>query len=178
MKNVFILFLLALGFSVSSMAADGTLLIANISPTQVGSISARNWNKLLDIVQKKGQTLESEYGEYVYLEQIEPMDKSLPHIANYFSLVGGKDAVGQFGFGRIEVVSENWQLDQAGNWVIDQYLYRISPEGEINSASHVNMVQTKDRLILKYDSVWLDEAASKSNWQRILNNWYVQVGLD
>lgn len=178
MKSGFLLFLLVLGFSVSSMAMDGSLFLANVSPLQEGSVSAQNWNKLLDIVQMKGQTLESEYGEYVYLEQIEPMDKSLPHIANYFSLVGGKNAAGQFGFGRIEVVSENWQLDQAGNWVIDQYLYRISPEGEIISASHVNMVQTKDRLILKYDSAWLDEAASKSNWQRILNNWYVQIGLD
>ncbi len=178
MKNGFLLILLALCFSVSSMAADGSLLIANVSPVQTGSVSAQNWNKLLDIVQKKGQTLETEFGDYVYVEHIEPMDKSLPHIANYFSLVGGKDAVGQFTFGRIEVVSENWQLDKNGNWEIDQYLYRISPDGEIISASHVNMVQAKDRQILKYDSAGLDEVASKANWQRILNNWYVQIGLD
>ncbi|OYZ23728.1 MAG: hypothetical protein B7Y39_03840 [Bdellovibrio sp. 28-41-41] len=178
MKNGFLLFLLALGFSVSSMAADASLLMANVSQMQAGSVPAQNWNKLLDIVQKKGQTLETEYGDYVYVEHIEPMDKTLPHVANYFSLVGGRDATGQFNFGRIEVVSESWQQDQDGNWVIDQYLYRISPEGEIISTSHVNMVQTKDRQILKYDSAGLDEAASKSNWQRILNNWYVQIGLD
>tara|TARA_B110001454_G_scaffold181094_1_gene174983 strand:+ start:35127 stop:35654 length:528 start_codon:yes stop_codon:yes gene_type:complete len=175
MTNGFLVLMFGLGFSFSTLAADA-FAVSGVSPAE--SVQIRNWNKLLDIVQKKGHLLETEYGDYLFVEHVEPVDKTQAHVANYFSLVGGKDAGGQFNFGRIEVVSENWQLDQEGNWVIDQYLYRISPEGEIISASHVDMVQSKDRLVLKYNSSGLDEAASKSNWQRILNNWYVQVGLD
>lgn len=174
MRNGFLILLLALGFSVSSLAGDGTQVLA----TSINTVQKQNWDKLIDIVQKKGHVLESAYGDYLFLQQIEPSDVTQAHVANYFSLVGGRDAAGQFNFGRIEVVSEDWQINQDGHWVIDQYLYRISPEGEIISGGHVEMIQTKDRIVLKHEFVELGENAVKSNWQRILNNWFVHVGLD
>ncbi|MBL7556913.1 MAG: hypothetical protein JNM24_13905 [Bdellovibrionaceae bacterium] len=142
------------------------------------SVSSKNWNKILDSVQKTGKLLESPYGDYLYVEHIEPADTAKPHVANYFSLVGGYDINGVFQYAHIEVVSENWQISGDGNWQIDQYLYRITTGGQIQTSSHVDMIQTKDRVVLKHEIMNFDEAAAKSNWQRILNNWYVQIGLD
>lgn len=142
------------------------------------SVSSKNWNKILDSVQKTGKLLESPYGDYLYVEHIEPADTAKAHVANYFSLVGGYDIDGVFQYAHIEVVSENWQINGDGNWQIDQYLYRIATDGQIQTSSHVDMIQTKDRVVLKHEIMNFDEAAAKSNWQRILNNWYVQIGLD
>ena len=157
----------------------GLSLRAQTQPAEpVQSVEMRNWNKMLDIVQKTGKLLESPYGDYLFVEHIEPADTAKPHVANYFSLVGGYDVNGVFQYTHIEVVSENWQINADGNWHIDQYLYRISTDGQIKTSSHVDMIQTKDRVVLKHESLDYDETAAKSNWQRILNNWYVQIGLD
>ncbi|GEM_PF-3082549 len=142
------------------------------------SVSSINWSKMLDIVQKTGKLLESPYGDYLYVEHVEPADAKMPHVANYFSLVGGYDVNGVFQYTHIETVSENWQIDADGNWKIDQYLYRIATDGQIKTSSRVEMIQTKDRVVLKHQIMDFDETNAKSNWQRILNNWYVQIGLD
>jgi hypothetical protein len=151
---------------------------ANDFSLHSSEIQQQNWSKLLNIVEHTGKILESPYGDYLFVEHIEPNDTSVAHVANYFSLVGGRDTDGKFHYSRVEVVSEDWQINADGNWQIDQWLFRISPEGQVLSSSRVDMIQTKGRVVLKHESTALDEQTQTIQWQRILNGWYTQIGLD
>lgn len=164
--SVFALF----NFSFSAHATDGA---------SVDSLVAqRNWDKLISIVQKTGTVLDSPYGSYLHLSAMEPADTTQSHTANYFSLVGSYGVDNEFYFSRVEVVSENWQLATDGNWHIDQWLYRLTPEGKIISGSHVQQIQTSERSVLKYESTNPTPTEINNQWMMILGNWYNQVGLD
>lgn len=176
MKAAILSFLIVLISTAGAYAND--YMGALNPPTTQDSQNQRNWNKFLDIVEHTGKILEAQYGDYLFIESIDPEDKSKSHYANYFSLVGGLDSNGKFHFNRIEVVSENWQLKEDGNWHIDQYLFRLSPDQEIMSSMHIDMVQTLTHTVIKHDYIEMDEVQSKQEWARLRNDWYARIGLD
>lgn len=167
-----------LSFSGLSQAANHSFQLQNSMPPEAVR-AERNWNKLLDIISETGTIVTTAYGgDYLFVQNIEPEDTSKSHRADYFSLVGGHDDEGIFRFGRVEIVSEDWQLNVDGNWIIDQYLITVSLDGQVKRATHVDMIQTKDRHVLKHESQSLDHATATAQWTNILDGWYARIGLD
>ena len=161
-----------------TLAALSCSLFSAISFSQTVDPQQQNWEKFLGIVELKGKMTATPFGDYMTLANIEPMDEAESHAADYFSLVGVMGEDQKFSFSTIEVVSEKWQLNVDGNWQIDQFLFRISPAGEILKSYAVDMIQTPSRTILKFEYKNLDQAAMSTNWERVKNGWYSRIGLD
>ncbi len=143
------------------------------------TVNKSNWNKLTDVVAHTGIVMQTSMGgDYMYVQDIEPADITISHVANYFSRVGVSNPNGEFLYSRIEVVSEIWQLSADGNWNINQWLFTLSPEGKVTRSMHINMVQTAERRILKHEYLAADEAATQTQWTNTLNGWYGRIGLD
>jgi hypothetical protein len=70
------------------------------------------------------------------------------HQADYVTLWGGVDADGTFIPDNASLVSENWVIEEDGNWHIDQWIFTMGLDGVIDRVSHSVLVEAPDRLIL------------------------------
>lgn len=188
MKNLFLVGLfifVSVSLSTFKTHADTSVDPVQSNPsketTQVETpvkkeISA-NWKKLVETVLKSGKVVSNSFNDYLFIENIQPQDQSQSHTANYFSLVG-YIADGVIHADRIEVVSENWQLDIEGNWNIDQWLFKVSEAGEVTWSAHIGMVQTPKRIITKHEYYEYNKDEEALNWKRVLGGWYNHIGLE
>jgi hypothetical protein len=127
---------------------------------------------VIDRAVAQGEPMETSDGVYLSLKNLQPNDPTQSHRADYFSAVGGFDSHGKFGVSRLEVVSENWVLNQEHNWEIDQWLFRSWPDGDLRLAMHIQLVETADGLLLSSDILKTTDEEGLKEWSSHLNGWY------
>lgn len=135
---------------------------------------SQKWEKLLGHIVQDGQTTETPQGVFRTLQRIEPQDPTRPRRADFIRTVGGFDGNGVYRIRRIESVSENWRIDPKSNWDIDQWLFKVSAAGDLQSASHVHLVKTPSGSVLVYDSLKEDASELDRQWKNRLEAWYPQ----
>ncbi|MFV8250415.1 hypothetical protein [Bdellovibrio bacteriovorus] len=157
-------------------------LIASIvvSIVMLGSAalaSGSQWENLNQIIKDTGTVSETQFGIYLTLSSIVPIGTEGARQADYLSAVGGYDENGNFHAGHLEGVSEQWLIDADGNWSIDQWLFRVSVDGEIDWIAHYHMVQKPNGTMISHDSLIVDDGEGESKWHFWVEDWYARVGV-
>ncbi|MCB9027325.1 MAG: hypothetical protein H6625_13470 [Bdellovibrionaceae bacterium] len=171
--NKQIQFLMALIVSVSILTSNWAFA-ANTSDEQ-------SWQKLVQKIVKEGEVLNSEYGTYLIMSEITPnkpdLDQDGNHINNYISLVGGfsPPSSSNFFLSHVEAVWENWQLDADGNWKVDQWLFKLTENGDLLSARHYSLVETKQRRVLKHQYEKEKPEIGETIWMLLKKSWLQKV---
>ena len=107
------------------------------------------WNKLIQTAVQTGDPLlMNDDLEMRVLKNILPNDPMASHQADYFSTVGYTNSQAEYQAYEISVVSENWQKTEDNQWLIDQWIYRVSIEGELLELTHDEVYETMDRQYL------------------------------
>lgn len=130
------------------------------------------WTILLNRTVAQGQGMQTQYGDFKTLTRIAPNNEQAAHTADYFSLVGGTDTDGVFHAGHVEVVSENWQIDQNGNWDIHQWQYVVSMNGDVTQYAQVHLVEKQNREVVSDDYIPTTDAQALTNLSLLLKQWY------
>ncbi|MCK6599176.1 MAG: hypothetical protein L6Q37_12495 [Bdellovibrionaceae bacterium] len=167
-KNSVLLTILSfLSWSNLSLGASS---INNTMSTTV--MSQSDWDSLLNIIQKKGKILPSDFGDYLFIENKSKNEGGTIIKANYLSLVGSADASGQFRALRIEGVNEVWSKDADNNWQIDQWLFKINHQGKMTWGAHMVLVEKPEGTVLKHEYVEESDANLEAAWSNKLTEWY------
>lgn len=135
------------------------------------AFAATTWDELVQKAAASSEELESPYGNYRILKYLAPNDASVAHRAEYFSAVGFVDADGKFYLDHIEVVSENWGIDAAGNWDIAQWGFSVTTDGKVVRYLHNRLVEDREGRVLEYSQVETTQADVDLYWQSILGQW-------
>lgn len=130
------------------------------------------WDQLTAKVTTEGARLDTQFGMYVSLSSVVPLDDKGSHQADYISGVGGVDEDDVFHAGRFELVSETWIKDANGNWDVDQWLFRVSVEGVLQWGGRYRLVETERGTVISHDSIPLKEGELDQALLRQLQNWY------
>lgn len=153
-----------------------SIFVSVLMLSSLAFASDSQWEKLNQIIVQTGTPTETEYGTYMSLTNIRPIGSDGSRQADYVSAVGGYDDLGNFHAGRLEGVSELWQLNADGNWFVDQWLFRVSLEGEVDWLAHYHMVQKPNGNIVSHDSLIVDDDEGESKWHTWVEEWYVRTG--
>lgn len=152
--------LLALSFGVPAFAAP------EFNPAE--------WDRLVAQASASENRLPFDESELRYLEFLEPADKSAPHLAEYFSVVGVNGPDGFFAY-KVSLVIEDWQKTADGNWAIDQWIYEAGMSGDIYRLMHIEMTQAPGGRVLDYKHLPVGAPNSpeeQERWQGFLSRWY------
>lgn len=133
--------------------------------------SLKEWQDLITQVVTEGKLLENELGNFIYLETITPNDKNADHIASYLTAMGGFNADKSFTVSHTQAVWENWQTNADGNWEVDQWMFKISNEGEITESFHYILVEKKNNHVLRHESVPTTKAELNAKWATLKAEW-------
>jgi hypothetical protein len=159
---------LALSFSANVFAAN-----------KPANFDAVKWDKLVNKIFEKGEVTNIPAGELRYLKQIVPEDASKSHRANYLSLLGRYTNLAQYIPTDVSAVEEDWQTENGVDWVIDQWTFHVTPDGDLISVSHQRLVE-HDGQVLDYKEIPVgaaDQPEQMQRWADKLNEWYGQAGI-
>lgn len=136
---------------------------------------AQKWQALVDQAAKSPDVMDSQMGQFRILTRMTPNDPTQVHQADYFSVIGYPTTDGSsFSVMSVSAVSETWDIDADGNWDVDQWIYRLSAEGELTGISHNRLVETQDGYVLRYDSFPTkgpEDAGELAHWGLKLEEW-------
>lgn len=113
-------------------------------------LTNESWNHIVQQILNKGTDMESFDGTYRTLSYIHPENKEDTHWAKYLSAVGAADSQGKFHAWRIHAVFEHWVLNQNNQWEIDQWLYVLNLQGQIQRLNHYYLKEEKDGHVLEH----------------------------
>lgn len=140
------------------------------------NFDATKWNTLVQNVSAKGTRADLVDGvTFKTFSVINPRDTARPHTAEYFSTVGSVDSEGQFAATSVSAVSENWSIDQEGNWVIDQWLWNTTLNGDLLSLNHSVLRETATGRVLSIDTFptgGVHDTAELARWGAKLDFWF------
>jgi hypothetical protein len=126
------------------------ILCASLTQAQSTQQTPETWNQIVQKILKNGSDMDSYDGTYRTLSVFQPEDKEQTHWAKYLSAVGAADSEGTFHAWRIHAVFENWVLNENQQWEIDQWLYVLNMQGQIQRLSHYFLKEEKDGHVLEH----------------------------
>lgn len=132
------------------------------------------WEGLLSQIEQQGQYLPSPVGDYLSLSDVQPNDREKDRIASYISAVGYYDENMKFQMNRIEAVWEDWKRDENGNFRVDQWLFRLGVDQQMQAYSRYILIlsPTGTHLDSEYPSTTDDDFNRK--WDQVLSAWYTK----
>jgi hypothetical protein len=144
----------------------------NAAPTGVDQAA---WTNLIAKAVAKGLQTRGPSGEELrYLERIVPADKTVSHQAEYFTLNGYITRAGNYQPSEISAVSENWQKDAKGNWLIDQVIFLSTVDGELRTVYRAQIVETASGQVLDSRTIpgpGPTDAKEIQNWSAKVGQW-------
>jgi hypothetical protein len=132
------------------------------------------WDRLVAMASASENRLPFDESELRYLAYIEPADKSAPHLAEYFSVVGVNGPDGFFAY-KVSLVIEDWRKTPEGNSAIDQWIYEAGMSGDLYRLMHIEMIQAPGGRVLDYKHLPVgapNDAAERERWLGFLSRWY------
>jgi hypothetical protein len=159
---------LVFALSLFTFSVWGTAARAGTPP----GFDAVKWKALQDQVAKVGVRSDTPHGTYVTVMEIIPNAPTEAHHADYFSVVGGVNSNGTFIAGHAEDVSENWQINSAGDWDVDQWLFVVNLMGDVTLSLHYHLMENKAGDVLLHDPLPATEAECLDAWNTRLGVWY------
>lgn len=131
------------------------------------------WEDLLDRVVMTGTTTDAGFmGIYKTLSCVSPQDPTKPHVANYFSAVGGFDWRHHFGMDHVESVSENWAIDTHGNWDVHQWVFLAAVDARLGcGVVHAHFIETMDGIILFHEGYPVSPDDALKEWLSNIALW-------
>jgi hypothetical protein len=163
-----ILLALTLLFTIQSQARDTKFDVKNME----------KWADLQVHIEKNGELMETQFGDYLSLSDVNPNDRNQPRVANYISLVGGMSQEGKFSTGRLESVWEDWKFDKDNNFRIDQWLFVISVEGQVIGHSRSILVLTQTGQYVRSEYPKTSDEEYKTKWFELEDGWLAKSGLN
>ncbi|MBI3549398.1 MAG: hypothetical protein HY078_10195 [Elusimicrobia bacterium] len=137
--------------ALASSAGAGLHLeraIADASSAAKLEHAANPWEALVKKVLTRGTFQEADFYPAQYSLKDVQGDPKDSHSAEYVTIWGGVGDLGVFQGSWASFVSEDWPVKADGHWHIDQWIFRIAMDGEIIEATHIFMIQRKDRIIV------------------------------
>ncbi len=135
--------ILILSFSLLSFSSTQAL-------AQQMDLSKESWSQLVRNILQNGTDMDSYDGTYRTLSYFHPTDKDQTHWAKYISAVGAQDLEGQFHAWKYHAVFEHWVLNEKNQWEIDQWLYVLNTQGQIQRIGHYFLKEEKDGHVLEH----------------------------
>lgn len=129
---------------LASIVTLWTLTAAAIAP----GIDAQKWDVLTKKTLAEGEILQNAYGLTVHLARVVPPDTTKARSANYFTGVVN-DNNGTLIPRRFDVISEDWSINAEGNWLIEQFILSLSPQGDLQSGIHQIVIETPGMTVIK-----------------------------
>jgi hypothetical protein len=159
---------------VSFLGGIVLFISMNVSAAPVGIGQAAWTNLIAKAVASGKQTRGPSDEDLRYLQHIVPADLAQPHQAEYFTLNGFATRDGNYQVAEISAVSENWQKDAKGNWLIDQVIFVSAVDGALKNVFRSQLVETADGQVL--DSRVIQgpgptDAKEIQNWSAKVNQW-------
>ena len=130
-----------------------------------------SWSELVQHAAITGAAMDTQFGTYHTLTRLEPNDAAVAHTADYFSTVGWTNSNGEYSPARVEIVSENWRIDAAGNWDIDQWGFVIALDGTVQRVMHNRLVEDRFGSVLSYDAVATTADEFSAKWASLGESW-------
>lgn len=95
------------------------------------------------------------------------------HQADYANLWGYTDAEGVFRPTSATMVSEDWRLGPDGHWHIAQWVFELSAEGAVSSASRQDIVENLEHRVLDFRSRRVSSAdpEARAKHEALLTRW-------
>jgi hypothetical protein len=146
---------------------------------QQTSLDPEAWNQIVQKILKNGTDMDSYDGTYRTLSLFQPEDKEQTHWAKYLSAVGAADSEGTFHAWRIHAVFENWVLNENQQWEIDQWLYVLNMQGQIQRLSHYFLKEEKDGHVLEHrqwETGSIDDPTEQQRFKQFLQPWIPASG--
>lgn len=165
MGRKFLVVLVLSLFSIFSSAAVPT------------NIDSQKWNELLNQVQLNGLSSSYPNGVYLSVSSIVPNDPSKDHQADYLSTVGSVDENGNYIPHHVEAVSETWKLDAEGNWNVDQWIFVVGIDGDIQTVYRRELVKTPEGMVTKLETISTTPEEEHTKWSDLLIQWFNQMPL-
>lgn len=148
------------------------LLFSSVSFAQKSD--QEKWPILVSKMVNEGKSLPTQYGDYRVLSDVHPSDKSAERVASYISAIVYSTNEETF-VERVEAVWEDWKFDIENNFRVDQWLFRLSPEGEITSQSRSILILSKSGSVLGREYPQTSSQEMQLKWQKILEQWYLKL---
>ena len=166
MKNM-ILFLTSLLLVLPALAIDTDW--GNLGATSI--VVQTDWQKLTTKAAQSSRSSKSEYGTFKILAHLTDTDTTKPRVANYFSALGGANSKGVFQALSYTAVSEDWKIDEKGNWTVDQWIYSFRIDGTIVESYHINLVEMADGSIISNDQIPTTKEEFQVHWDKLFASW-------
>ncbi len=154
-----------------AILALGLLFSLNSFAARPDGFDLARWNQLISKIFDKGQVMNIPAGELRYLSQIEPADTAKSHHSEYISLLGNYTNRAQYIPSEISAVDEDWQTSNGEQWVIDQWTYRASVDGELISVEHTRLTEDNGQVLDIQTLPAGDEAEQLQRWGAKLDQW-------
>lgn len=87
------------------------------------------FSMLVEKAMRSDYVLHTMDGDYRVLKHTVPADAAQTHVTDYFSVVGGV-LNNRFYPNHVAVVAETWVKQKDGTWLIDQWTFSVSLDGE------------------------------------------------
>ena len=136
-----------------------------------------SWQKLFDLALHSKDEMQVNDGSFyntltLVNGQEGPIDTSRGRKVEYFSTVSFLDSFGAKRPVYVDVVSEEWTERSADVFAVDQWLYRISLDGEsIRFGHHTYLVEKKDGLVLDSGFHKETDATINAKWLSLKKMW-------
>jgi hypothetical protein len=104
---------------------------------------------------------------------IGPMEGS--HTADYFSAWGYGTATGPFNPDFVTFTSESWEINQDGNWVIDQWIHWMRTADTPFQVMHTTLIEKMSGQVLDWHQEAIEAGSPKAEEHRkaLLERWYL-----
>lgn len=102
-----------------------------------------------------------------------------PHQVDYLTVMG-VEFPGGFRASSVSLVKEDWQINAAGNWEIDQWLRSFTLGGELAFIRHAKIIETKDGSVLdiiEFPNGGREDAGEVAEAEREMMVWFKRLGL-
>lgn len=147
-------------------------LITFFSIPSFSSVDHERWEALINKAVTQGTSQESEMGEFRTLTISNTTDLSGPHLIEYFSAVGGQSVSdGKFYVGHLELVWENWSVNEDNNWDIDQWLFIINKDTTLSASWHNHLIETRSGGVLLDERIKETDATTAKSFDQKLGDF-------
>lgn len=159
------------------MAIARTVLLTFMIFCSLQGLAKENyvlWDDLVAKMVREGESIQTNFGEYLYLAEVNPPDRSKERIASYISAVVYREGTDIF-VDRVEAVWEDWSFDSQNNFRVNQWLFSLTPEGQLVSQSHSILILTPSGTHLGSEYPTTSPEEYKNKWQAVLQSWYQKL---
>jgi hypothetical protein len=125
----------------------------SIGESSLAETKFLSWADLTYKAVTEGERTDAYGGIFKTLSIVQPLDDDGSYEADHFSGVGGEDAYGKFHASQYQAVSEQWRIDQNGNWNIDQWLFKMDVDGLLTWVAHFQLIELPNGTVLEHRSI-------------------------